>query len=411
MNNNKANGDNKPSEIKPVRWYDFRQLLNTAKRVAESDSFSRNADRRMTYTDWENDIPKFISFKIDERKKNEKKGETTNFHIGANRKNEDPKANWKEEIWIDFVADTGDSGNATYTVAKTLFEDLLKVTNHALLKKNNSILKMFPGGLPRADLLVLGGDLVYPVANEKAYKERFIDIFKAALPITESDRKLMDYESQDSKELSHSVVAFPQNHDWYDNLSSFTLLFFHKKKETFLDMKCPQLQSYVAVELPHDWWLFGLDFALTDDIDEFQLEYFKKIIEKGNLSEKSRIIIEYREPIWLTTAQGNFENAAYRYRYKELERLIEEKNHRPIDVRLSGDQHHYRRYTSSSKSESHLITCGCGGAFLHPTHGPTEFETIHAIQKEDNSFRTYAFSTKEFSDLKSSETITYQKKK
>jgi hypothetical protein len=43
-----SNKNTDPSEIEPVHWYDFRQLLNTAKRVAESDTFSRNADRRMT---------------------------------------------------------------------------------------------------------------------------------------------------------------------------------------------------------------------------------------------------------------------------------------------------------------------------------------------------------------------------
>ena len=413
---NKTNGDNDPSNIEPVHWYDFRQLLNTAKRVAESDTFSRNADRRMTYTDWENN-PKAITFKIDDKQETGRIWETTNFYIGANRKKEHANGNWKEEIWVDFVADTGDGGNATYTIAKTLFEDSLNVTNHALLQDNKSMLEKFPDGLPRADLLVLGGDLVYPVANEKDYKERFIDIFKAALPITENDRKKIDNEDKefDYNQLFRSVVAFPQNHDWYDNLSSFTLLFSNKAKETFLDMKRSQSQSYVAVKLPHDWWLFGLDFALTDDIDEYQFRYFKKIInekettEEG-ITEKSRVIIEYREPIWLTTALGNYGKTALPSRYKELERLIEEKTHRPIDIRLAGDQHHYRRYTSSMESESHLITCGCGGAFLHPTHGPAEFETIHHIRKADDSLRTYVFSTEESCDLTSSETTTYIKK-
>lgn len=395
-----TNADNDPSKIEPVHWYDFKQLINTAKRVAESDTFSRNSDRRVPYTGWHNN-PSTILFKDKEHKeqKPHKKKEIATYN--------DAKQN--EGTWIDFVADTGDGGNATYTVAKTLFEDFLKVTNHELLQTNNSILEKFPAGLPRADLLVLGGDLVYPVANEKAYKERFIDIFKAALPISESDRKLIDDESQDSDQLPRTVVAFPQNHDWYDNLSSFTLLFSHMTKETFLDMKCPQLQSYAAVELPHEWWLFGLDFALTDDIDELQLRYFKKILGNGTLSKKSRVIIEYPQPNWQKAALRNDEKSTYPYRYKELERLIEEITQRPIDIRLSGDQHHYRRYTSSSKSESHLITCGCGGAFLHPTHGPAEFETLHHIQKADDNLRTYAFSTEKFKELKP-EITTYQKK-
>lgn len=33
----------------------------------------------------------------------------------------------------------------------------------------------------------------------------------------------------------------------------------------------PQEKSYFALKLPHGWWMFGLDLALTHDIDMCQL--------------------------------------------------------------------------------------------------------------------------------------------
>ena len=50
----------------------------------------------------------------------------------------------EKELWFDFMADTGDGGNSTYTVARLLAQRKIKV--------NSKILK-------RGDLLLIGGDL------------------------------------------------------------------------------------------------------------------------------------------------------------------------------------------------------------------------------------------------------------
>jgi hypothetical protein len=400
---------NAPSDIEPVGWYDPSQLLDTASRVTESESFARNSDRRVNFTEWEEEKLTPITFYLNEEPSgNQPNASDTqspynNFYIGSHRKTTDADIAWKSELWVDFLADTGDGGNATYTVAKTLFQDPLALTYHMDLGADNPIRTIFPKGLskplPRADLLVLGGDLVYPVANDETYQTRFINFLIAALPKNITFPK-------NQKEATRAVLSFPQNHDWYDNLSSFFLLFCHKEKDTFFDMKCPQWQSYAAVKLPFDWWLFGFDLALSDDIDEIQYLYFSKIIEKAGLNENSRIIITYKEPVWTLTALGNsknLENLKYRehaYFYENLEAIIEAKTGREIDIRLAGDQHYYRRYSKKILNpQSHLITCGSGGAFLHPTHGPKEFDQIDhvkpRINSDDDLFgRTYQFSDK-----------------
>lgn len=56
----------------------------------------------------------------------------------------------KDELWFDFIADTGDGGNSTYSVARLLAQPSL------FIKADDSRLT-----LPRGQLLLIGGDLAY----------------------------------------------------------------------------------------------------------------------------------------------------------------------------------------------------------------------------------------------------------
>ncbi|VAI36062.1 unnamed protein product [Triticum turgidum subsp. durum] len=56
----------------------------------------------------------------------------------------------KDELWFDFIADTGDGGNSTYAIARLLAQPSLVV------KSDDSRLI-----LPRGELLLIGGDLAY----------------------------------------------------------------------------------------------------------------------------------------------------------------------------------------------------------------------------------------------------------
>ena len=42
---------------------------------------------------------------------------------------------------------------------------------------------------------------------------------------------------------------------------------------TWVAAPVPQEKSYWALALPHGWWLFGLDLALSDDIDICQCRH------------------------------------------------------------------------------------------------------------------------------------------
>lgn len=54
----------------------------------------------------------------------------------------------KDDLWFDFMADTGDGGNSSYTVARLLAQPSINII------QDDSVLN-----LPRGDLLLIGGDL------------------------------------------------------------------------------------------------------------------------------------------------------------------------------------------------------------------------------------------------------------
>ena len=54
----------------------------------------------------------------------------------------------KDDLWFDFMADTGDGGNSSYAVARLLAQPSINVNG------SDS-----PLNLPRGDLLLIGGDL------------------------------------------------------------------------------------------------------------------------------------------------------------------------------------------------------------------------------------------------------------
>jgi hypothetical protein len=76
----------------------------------------------------------------------------------------------KDELWFDFIADTGDGGNSTYAVARLLAQPSLAI-------KSDGSRQTFP----RGQLLLIGGDLAYPNPSSFSYERRFFCPFEYAL--------------------------------------------------------------------------------------------------------------------------------------------------------------------------------------------------------------------------------------
>lgn len=255
------------------------------------------------------------------------------------------------DCWFDYAADLGDGFDATYTIA-------------SLLAQESVTPEKTETPLPRGSMLVLGGDEVYPTASAQAYEDRMTGPYRAAFPHAPNPPLLL---------------ALPGNHDWYDGLTSFLRTFTHGR--SIGGWKLEQTRSYFAVQLPHRWWLVGLDSQFESYIDEPQLKYFEE-----NLSRQLRpgdgVILCSASPTWLKTERDAdafnplfwFEKHYIRSRPSGIG---DKREPTGAEVRLwlTGDLHHYARYVEDldlqdppASAPRQMVTCGLGGAFLSATH-------------------------------------------
>ena len=300
------------TEKKMVGWYDARQLLGTAVKTVISSVFGSYSDKR--------EIQACLA-----------KPETYDYsHL--------------PEVWIDYMSDTGDGFHSTFTMANLLSEPEREVDGHHTYK---------------GDILILGGDEVYPVANRNDYKNRFRGPFDSACR-NQHERQII---KNSLSERDHDLFAIPGNHDWYDGLSNFIKIFCQGR--TIGSWLTRQHRSYFAIKLPHNWWLWGIDIQLEADIDYPQLQYFDKIAAK-KMQPGDKVILCTAEPSWVFTTRSK-DKTYSNLKYFENRYIVQ--NNFQLVVSLAGDLHHYAHYTLSDNDKTyHKITSGGGGAFSHPTH-------------------------------------------
>jgi hypothetical protein len=342
---------------KMVKWYDPRQLFHTIVRVVLSSVFSTYADKREAFA---------------------AAGEAPAYK-------KDPK----EEIWLDYIADLGDGWNPTYYTA------------YLLAQKN-----LYPGQytLPRADVLVMGGDQVYPTPSREAYHNRLWGPYECALP------------KENFAGSRPQLYAIPGNHDWYDGLSNFMKFFCQQRHMGAWETR--QHRSYFAVQLTSNCWLWGIDIQLNSDIDKPQLNYFKTIATQ-HMKDEDHVILCTAEPVWVNCdkegAKENYEKLTYfRKSYIDRVEYKEQVNGEPCDrvrslnlvLLLAGDLHHYARYihTVEGKAQTYHITAGGGGTFLHPTHNLSGSISWH--NKHTDKVETFRLE-KSFPDKESSAALTW----
>jgi hypothetical protein len=258
----------------------------------------------------------------------------------------------EEAVWIDFVADLGDGFDATFAIASLLSQETLKVGDLSL---------------PRGKLLVMGGDEVYPTASPENYRERLIHPYNWAFPDPEPG--LIN---------GPPVYAIPGNHDWYDGLVLFLAFFTRRTLHLHLGgWRSWQRRSYFAIQITEKWWIWAMDAHLDDDVDQPQKDYFDRMAK--NMPAGSKIILCGPEPGWLyTLKKGNkslsvVDNIAWS--------AVNAKANLQIPIIVSGDTHHYSRY-SGNDGVTQFITSGGGGAFLHGTHWLED--TVDLAGKSDN---------------------------
>ena len=307
-------------ERKPmVGWYDVKQLVSTGLKTVVSMVFGNYSDKREIQAFAEQEEP---------------------YDFSA-----------REELWIDYISDLGDGFNPTYTLAQLMARDQLTIDGT---------------NLKRGDLLIMGGDEVYPTPEKIEYKNRLQGPYNAAFP----------WKDDESAASKPRLFAIPGNHDWYDGLTNFIRLFCQGR--ALGNWLTSQKRSYFALKLPHSHWLIGIDIQLQGDIDEPQKAYFKRIA-KNKFKPHDNVILCTAEPTWVYASLSGDHDADQRLRFfirkilkGEDDNYYNGKNeHLHVTTILTGDLHHYSRYettTNDQGQKTQLITAGGGGAFMHPTH-------------------------------------------
>lgn len=234
------------------------------------------------------------------------------------------------ELWLDYLADTGDGFDSTYTVAYLLGQPSLTVDGHEL---------------PRGQVLIMGGDLVYPSASMEQYEDRLKGPFTAALPMPPPTG------------AQPTLYALPANHDWYDGLTAFLRLFVGERIDHIGGWRTEQSRSYFAVELPHNWWLFAIDEAFGTYLDDPQLVYFEQVARQ--LTPQHRVILATPAPTWSKRDPKAYDTIDF------FVRNVIRPTGADVPIMIAGDQHYYARYAHPQRQ---LITCGGGGAYLTATH-------------------------------------------
>ena len=161
------------------------------------------------------------------------------------------------DLWLDYVADTGDGFEATATVAHHVARPLLDVDGldrpaapgrTAGARRRRGV----PGGQHRGLREPARGALAGGAAVDPARRPR--------------------------RPRPPHLYAVPGNHDWYDGLTGFLRMFGQGR--WIGGWRTRQTRSYFAVQLPHRWWLWGVDIQSDALIDEPQLDYFEWVADE-----------------------------------------------------------------------------------------------------------------------------------
>src|SRR5499427_9251584 len=167
-----------------MRWFGMSALAGHLRHLVASAAASDDLDIR----DWmQPDNPAILLDRVCEV-------------LGASTSGSNLTERLGREVWIDFVADTGDDHDVSLAVGSMLFSDYSLSGDEARV-------------LPRGDVLLFGGDTAYPAATPNELQRRLVRPWNSLLRRKKGKRRL------------RVLLGIPGNHDWYAGLDGFARLF------------------------------------------------------------------------------------------------------------------------------------------------------------------------------------------
>lgn len=272
------------------------------------------------------------------------------------------------DLWIDFIADTGDDVAVSRATARLLFAD------YELPDPDR------PGEYvvsPRGQVLMFGGDTAYPVATAQEITNRVIAPFNQVLDALPPDP------------TPRVLLGIPGNHDWYDGLDGFARMFRRRAegdddvRASILGVSQVMLQHYAEwarefvrggkVDKPRALVLLGYTpvqsasyFALPMTPGMQLLAVDRQLRTPDSRQRRFLREVYQDQPdlaTWLLLPDPVYRfGSPSRSGTAMLESLRIDLGARDHFV-LTGDVHHYQRVEDGRLL--HVIAGG-GGAFLHP---------------------------------------------
>jgi hypothetical protein len=248
------------------------------------------------------------------------------------------------DVWIDFIADTGDDVSVSEAVARMVFAD------HEVSDPDFPEKRLVA---PRADIFLFGGDTAYPVATKGAVRDRVVEPFNRALA-----------SHDDGK--TRILMGIPGNHDWYGDLEGYRHLFLRGEADLQIDgYKVVQSASHFILPLTEKIHLFGIDQNL-ETLDERQKHFFS---DWRQSHQGLMPVVVMHDPMRAFQKANEIGVEA-------IAAIGLETETRPHLV-LSGDIHHYERW--SELAGMHVVSGG-GGAYLCPA--PLDRKDVAGLDAE-----------------------------
>ncbi len=407
--------NDKPKFYKPVRWLFGLQLLGSLKGILLYVAFGAKLDPR----DW------MTARVFPDQDPQKALAEWQNLWQHENEDSSDPEKSWanQKEFWFDYLADSGDGTRAMYSVAYLSMCDFwVNAPNDELPPacRRAFSLDEVPGlqKLPRGQFLFVGGDTAYHIADYMTLANR------VQRPFAYAYQDLLSHGRIEENQPPRPLFGIPGNHDYYDQLDGFRRQFrkpirpepnppptppgLDRAQLGLAGYRRVQEASYVALRLPFDWWLWGLDTE-TGPLDRRQKNFFQSLVRnaKDEFVPPEKLIVATCSP---TTALGKIASEKNKTDFKAngafaelgIERpyVTEKKNpdgsydltdtgdaklnDGECRLDLSGDFHHYARYwgpkpahgektrakpkAAAPEAKSYAsVVSGLGGAFHHPS--------------------------------------------
>ncbi len=277
------------------------------------------------------------------------------------------------DVYVDFVADTGDDVTVSRAVARLVF------ASYELPDPDR------PGEFltaPRGDVLFFGDDTAYPVATAREILNRVI------VPWNQVLAENGDGSNPSDLGRRRVLLGIPGNHDWYDGLDGFARMFrrrdddgepppplrgqsssplvhhaewarefarggtVDKPDALVLAGYTPvQSASHFALQLAPNIELLAVDRQLTA-IDPRQRSFMNATQESHRGSAALVVLPDPVQPFGEPSRSGTAMLETLRLQLTSPQAFV-----------LSGDIHHYER---SQRGDALHVIAGGGGAFLHP---------------------------------------------